>query len=575
MSEQSFVRALFHGVIAEDLLAAAREPTEAERDRTGALVSDVRRRLAPLLDSATIDRDGALPNAALAKARELGLFGLEVPRSRGGLGLSAAGAARVAQELGGLDASLAHVVTAHGLVAATIGKLGTDEQRASVLPRLASGELVGAFALTEVSAGSDAAGVRTRLRESADGYVLTGTKTWVSGAERAGLVLAIARSTDVDLAKKPRLTAVLVEATAPGVRVGPSQPRLGVRGAGIADVSFDSVAVPRSALVGEVGKGFRVAVEAMAAGRLQAAASAFGAVRALLKLTIARVGERRAFHRNLGELGLVKDKVASLLCEAYALESMVFVTAGLADAGANVSLESALCKLFASEVWARTANEALQLAGASGYAAGSPHERALRDARGHALHLGTSEILRCFVALSGMEGPGRALADVARALREPIKGFGLLGDFALRKAKSLPSLQSLLGRERLTRVHRLLARESVIFEDYGAELGRMAEALVRKHGAELPEMQLAQRRVADLALELYALVATLTRTSRAVEARGEEGARRELDLAVLFANSAHKRLRQLVSDGAHNDDELRKAVASRAYTDGGYPFDLL
>jgi acyl-CoA dehydrogenase family protein 9 len=168
-----------------------------------------------------------------------------------------------------------------------------------------------------------------------------------------------------------------------------------------------------------------------------------------------------------------------------------------------------------------------------------------------------------------MQGPGKALADVVRAMREPIKGFGLLSDFAVRKARTV------LGRERMTRVHPLLSREAVVFEELTGELATAAENVLRKHGREIAEMQYTQRRMADVAIDLYGVASCLARTTRAIERRGEDGARREIDLTAIFTAAAQKRLRQNVYDFTRNDDELRKAAASRSYADGAYPFDIL
>jgi acyl-CoA dehydrogenase family member 9 len=198
-----------------------------------------------------------------------------------------------------------------------------------------------------------------------------------------------------------------------------------------------------------------------------------------------------------------------------------------------------------------------------------PYERMMRDARINLIFEGTNEILRCFVALSGMQGPGKALSDVVRAMREPIKGFGLLSDFAVRKARTV------LGRERLTRAHPLLSREAVIFEEFTGELASNTEAVLRKHGREIAEMQFTQKRIAEMAIDLFAIASCISRTTRAIERRGEEGARREIDLTSIFTTAAQKRLRQNVHDFSRNDDELRKAVASRAYTDRAYPFDIV
>jgi acyl-CoA dehydrogenase family protein 9 len=168
-----------------------------------------------------------------------------------------------------------------------------------------------------------------------------------------------------------------------------------------------------------------------------------------------------------------------------------------------------------------------------------------------------------------MQGPGKELAEVARAMREPIKGFGVLSDFAIRKTRSA------LGRERLTRHHPILNREAVVFEEYTGELARAVEKVLRKHGKNIAEMQFTQKRTADMAIDLYAVLSVLARTSRAIERRGEEGARREIDLTTIFVAKAEKRLAENVAAADKNDDELRKAVASRTYADGGYPFDIV
>ncbi len=165
-------------------------------------------------------------------------------------------------------------------------------------------------------------------------------------------------------------------------------------------------------------------------------------------------------------------------------------------------------------------NETLQIAAGIGYMQEYPYERHLRDARINMIFEGTNEILRCFMALSGMSGPGKALADVGEGDAEPIKGFGLLSDFALRKARSV------LGRERMSKAHPLLSREAVIFEDCTAELATHSEDMLRKHGREIAEMQYAQRRIAEMAIDLYCMAACISRTTRAIERRGEDGARR-------------------------------------------------
>jgi acyl-CoA dehydrogenase family protein 9 len=566
------MKALFHGVIAEDMIFPYPEMPAEDRENTAMILDSVRRFFAANVDSAKIDREHQIPADVLDGLKSLGLFGLQIPTEHDGIGLSATAFARVMQEVGGLDASVAVTLGAHQSIGLKgILLFGTPEQKRRYLPKLATGEHTAAFALTEPSAGSDAANIKTRAELSPDGshYILNGSKIWITNGGFADVFTVFARTSALEEGKKPKITAFLVE-RGMGIKNGPPEHKLGIRGSSTTEIFLDDVRVPRENVLGEVGRGFKVAMEVLNSGRLGLASGCVGMCSNLVKLAIERVQERRAFGRNIGEFGMIKDKIALMLAETYALESMTYLTAGIVDGKtADYSLESAICKIMGSETTWRVVNEALQIAAGIGYMSDYPYERILRDARIFMIFEGTNEILRAFVALSGMAGPGKALADVVKAMREPIKGFGLLSDFAVRKARTV------LGRERMTRAHPLLSREAVIFEEFTGELASNVELVLRKHGRDIAEMQYTQKRVAGMAIDLFAIASCLSRTTRAIERRGEDGARREIDLTQIFTASAQKRLAGYVRDSTHNDDELRKAVASRAYADGAYPFDIL
>lgn len=570
--EQSFLKALFHGVIAEDLIFPFPEMSSEERENASMMLDTVRRFFAENVDSAKIDREHEIPSQVMDGLKGMGLFGLQIPTEYGGVGLSTTAYTRVMQEVGGADPSIAVMLGAHqsiGLKAILL--FGTPEQKAKYLPKLATGEQVAAFALTEPGAGSDAAAIKTRAELSPDGshYILNGSKIWITNGGYADVFTVFARTSALEEGAKPKITAFIVE-RGMGVKSGPNEHKLGIRGSSTTEIFLDDVRVPRENVVGEVGKGFKVAMEVLNNGRMGLAAGCVGMSQTLLKLAIERVQERRAFGRNIGEFGLIKDKIATMLAQTYALESMTYLSAGLVDASVpDYSLESAICKVFGSETLWFVVNETLQIAAGIGYMQEYPYERMLRDARINLIFEGTNEILRCFVALSGMAGPGKALAEVVKAMREPIKGFGLLSDFAIRKARSV------LGRERLSKAHPLLGREAVIFEEYTGELAAQTENMLRKHGREIAEMQYTQRRIAEIVMDLFGIAACISRTTRVIERRGQEGARREIDLTGVFTGMAHKRMRQHISDFHKNDDELRKAIASRAYVDRAYPFDIL
>jgi acyl-CoA dehydrogenase family protein 9 len=570
MRERSFMKSLFFGVIDEGLIFPWPQPNAQEVDTVRTLLESVRRFFDRRVDSAKIDREQQIGDDILLGLKELGLFGMLVPQSHGGAGLTNTGYARVVQEVAGFDASIAVTLGAHQSIGMKgLLLFGSDELKTRYLPRLATGEMVAAFALTEPGAGSDAAALQTRAERRDDGYVLSGSKIWITNGGFADLFTVFARTSPADEGVKPKITAFLVE-RGWGVKSGPNEHKLGIRGSSTTELFFDGVRVPSSHVLGEPGRGFRVAMQVLNSGRLGLASGCVGMCKRLVKLAVERCRERRAFGRSIGEFGLVKDKSSSMMSNTWALESMTYLTTGMVDGGVDdFSVESAICKIYGSETCWRVANEALQIAAGVGYMAEYPYERLLRDARINLIFEGTNEILRAFIALSGMQGPGRELVDVGRALREPIKGFGLLSDFAIRKARGA------LGRERMSRHHALLKREAVVFEEYTQRLGQEVEKVLRKHGRDIAEMQYTQKRTAELAIDLYAVAACIARTTHAIERRGEEGARREIDLTGIFVASAEKRMAQVVAEVDQNDDELRKSVASRTYDDGGYPFDAV
>jgi acyl-CoA dehydrogenase family protein 9 len=565
------MKSLFHGVIAESVIFPYPEPSEGESDSINAMLESVRRFFAANVDSAKIDAAHEIPKDVLAGLKELGLFGMQIPTEYGGAGMSATGYARVMQEIAALDPAIAVTLGGHQSIGLKgILLFGTEDQKQRYLPKLATGEIVAAFALTEPSAGSDAAAIQTRADKLDDGgFVLNGSKIWITNGGFADLFTVFARTSPAEEGAKPRITAFLVE-RGMGVKSGPNEKKLGIRGSSTTAIYFDDVRVPPKNVLGEVGRGFKVAMEVLNSGRLSIASGAVGASKKLLKMAVERTQERKAFGRSIGEFGLIKDKIATMMSETYALECVTYMTTGLIDNRVHdYSIESAICKVLGSETAWRVANEAMQIAAGVGYMQEYPYERWLRDVRINLIFEGTNEILRCFIALSGMQGPGRELVDVVRAMREPIKGFGLLSDFAIRKARTA------LGRERFSRAHPLLNREAVVFEEYVTALGKNVEKVLRKHGREIAEMQYTQKRVAEMAIELYAIACVISRTSRAIDKRGEEGARREIDLATVFVAGAEKRLRETALSFDANDDELRKAIASKSYVDGGYPLDVV
>ncbi len=569
-ADESFVKNLFNGVVSDGILFPYPEPTRAEADEVHGILDGIRRFAAKNIDPARIDREAAIPPAVLKGLADLGVFGLFVPKAYGGAGMGLTGYSRVVSEIAAADASVGMTVAAHGsLGLSALLFFGSEDVKAKFLPRCARGESLAAFALVEVGAGSDAGAIQTRADKDGSDYVLRGEKIWVTNGGLANVFTVFARTSPADEGAKPRLTAFVVE-RGEGITNGPNESKLGVRGASTTNLRFDGVRVPEAHVLGEVGRGFKVAMEVLTSARLTLAASCVGASKRLLKLAVDRSIERKTFGRSISEFAIMKDKIGQMSGEIFALESMTYLTTGLYDAGrTDFSVESAICKVFGSETLCRVANEAALIAGGLGYMSSEPYERMLRDARVNLVFEGTNEILRCFIALSGMQGPGRELSDVSKAMREPIKGFGLLSDFAIKKARSV------LSRNHMTRAHSVFQQQAALVDQYASQLAKVVERALRRHGKMIAEMQFTLKRIADVAIDLYAISACLSRTSRAIDKRGEEGARREIDLTTSFSTAAERRLMENIALFDANDDELRKAIAQKTCADGGYPLDVI
>ncbi|HTZ78196.1 MAG TPA: acyl-CoA dehydrogenase family protein [Stellaceae bacterium] len=357
----------------------------------------VRERLVPLEQK--VAEEDAVPPAIIAEMRELGLFGLSVPQEFGGLGLSMSEEVMIAFELGQTSPAFRSLIgTNNGIGSQGIVLDGTEEQKRKYLPRIASGEIVGSFALTEPGAGSDAASIVTSARRSGNGWVLNGTKRFITNAPHAGLFTVMART---DPAEKGAagISAFLVEAPNPGLKIGKRDKKMGQQGAHTADVVFEDCQVPADALLGgREGQGFKTAMKVLDRGRLHISAVCVGVAERLIRDSVRYAKERVQFGKPIGEFQLIQAMLADCRAEAYAARSMVLDAARRKDAAENVSLEASCCKYFASEMVGRVADRAVQIHGGAGYIADYGIERFYRDVRLFRIYEGTSQIQQLVIA---------------------------------------------------------------------------------------------------------------------------------------------------------------------------------
>ncbi|WP_238878453.1 acyl-CoA dehydrogenase family protein [Achromobacter xylosoxidans] len=356
----------------------------------------VHERLIPAEDE--LAASGQVPPDIVAEMRELGLFGLSISPDHGGLGLTMEEEVKVVFELGQTSPAFRSLAgTNIGIGSQAIVLAGTDEQRARYLPRLASGELIGSFALTEPDAGSDAMALRLSAERDGDHYVLNGTKRYITNAPIAGLFSVMARTAPERRANS--ISCFLVEAGTPGLIIGKPDKKMGQAGALTSDVVFDNCRVPASALLGgEEGNGFRTSMRVLDKGRLHISALCVGIADRLLRDAVKYATERKQFGQSIAEFQLIQAMIADSQAELYAARCMVLDAARLRDRGENTTMQAACCKLYATEMVGRVADRAVQIHGGAGYMSEYAVERFYRDVRLFRIFEGTSQIQQLVIA---------------------------------------------------------------------------------------------------------------------------------------------------------------------------------
>ncbi len=357
----------------------------------------VRQRLIPA--EKEIIATGLIPESILSEMREMGLFGITVPEAYGGAGMNVSQYVETIRELSYAMPCFKTVISINiGMTGSAIAKSGTEAQKAQWLPRLAAGEIA-SFGLTEPGSGSDSAGMQSIAVRHGDGYVLNGTKRYISNAPFAKIALIMARTHPETLPGNGHISAFIVPMDTPGITVGKSDKTMGQAGSHIADIIMENVQLPADALLGGVeGKGFRQAMQSLDNGRLSVAGAAAGYARRALETGVRYATERKAFGEPISNFQLIQAMIADSEAELYAAECMIADACRRADAGEKVLLKAAAAKMFASEACCRIADRVVQIHGGAGYLAEYEAERFFRDSRIYRIYEGTTQILQLVIA---------------------------------------------------------------------------------------------------------------------------------------------------------------------------------
>ena len=556
-SAGGFAKALFRGDFRGDVLFPYPELPAAERAEVEESVTALRQFAGSSIDAAEIDRSADIPRSVIDGLAKLGVLGMTAPPEFGGRGFSQQGYCRIMETIGGHCSSTAVFVNAHHSIGIRALLLfGTAEQKARWLPPLTSGQKLAAFALTETEAGSDASNVQTTATPSDDGqtYRLNGTKRYITNGAIADVLTVMARTPD-PRGGESKVTAFLVTPDMPGFEVVEARmEKCGIRGTATARLAFHDMPVPVSNVLGPLGKGLKVALTVLDFGRTTFGASCTGAAKACLAAATRHASRRRQFGRPLADLELIKKKLAFLAASAYAIEATTYETAALIDRGAeDYMLETAILKVFSTEMLWEGVYETLQIHGGQGYFTDEPYERMMRDARINTIGEGANEVLKAFIALVGMRDVGEGFKSTLAGLKRP--------------SRIVPTLWS-FGRERLSRLVQppRVPVASPELQPAAQALGRRVtrfawavERVLVRYREEILERQYVQERIADASIALVTASCTLARIDRATSLRTASEPDRAA--ANLYLRMAFRRFDRALTELGRNDDRQTTETA--------------
>jgi alkylation response protein AidB-like acyl-CoA dehydrogenase len=513
------------------------------------------------IDPVAIDRNAEIPQSVVTGLGELGVLGACVPKQYGGLGFSQTAYCRIVEVLGGWCGSTALFVNAHHSIGPrAIVLFGNAEQQARWLPKLARGEWISAFALTEPEAGSDAANVQTTATPTPDGrgYLLNGQKRWITNGGIADVLTVMAR-TPVPGQSGTKITAFIVTPDMSGFEVVEKRmPKCGVRGTATSRLAFHDMFVPQENVLGELGKGLKVALTVLDFGRTTFGASCTGAANFCIERASGHALTRVQFQQPLAAFELVKEKIAYMTAGAFAMEAATYQTAALIDSGTeDYMLETAMLKVFSTDVLWRIINDTIQIFGGKAYFTDEPYERMMRDARINMIGEGANDVLRAFIALVGLRDVGLELKSVLEAAWRPLQNLGKLGRFAGRRVESLFSSPTV-------HVHH------APLEEDAARLGRLVRAFgsnvdraLRTYQESILDRQYQQARIADSATELYVSACVLNRLDQMLskEAADSPTTRQGLATGRYYLKTAERRIHRNLADLWSNDDAATTELA--------------
>ena len=561
LAKAGFAKALYFGEYKNEKLLPY--PDIYQDEDVNRRVADLRKFCETDIDPVQIDKESEIPRKVIDGLGRLGVLGACMPKEYGGAGLNQTAYCRLLEVLGYHCGSTALFVNAHHSIGPrALVLFGTPEQQQQWIPPMASGEWISAFALTEPEAGSDAANVQTRAEPTPDGkgYLLNGEKRWITNGSQARMLIVMAR-TPVPNSNETKITAFQVDSTWPGFEVVEARmDKMGVRGTATAKLKFTNLFVPNENILGQLGKGLKIALTVLDFGRTTFGATCTGAAKFCCERSVEHANRRVQFGQKLSAFELVKEKIAYMHAGTYAMEAMTYQTAALIDSGEDdYMLETAMLKVFNTEVLWRILNDTFQLHGGMAYFKDQPFERMVRDARINTIGEGSNDVLRSFIALVGMRDVGLELESILSAIKKPLRNVGRLSAFAGKK------LEQVFAPPHVHVHSTALEADAVSIARSTQALGAHIEKLLRTYQEEVLDRQYQLARVSDAATQLYACGCVLSRLDHVLSDPhlDEKQKQEELAYGRHYLLTAKRRIKNVLANAWDNDDLAVTSFADR------------
>ncbi|CAH1405241.1 unnamed protein product [Nezara viridula] len=519
----SFMMNLFRGVVQPAQVFPYPDAlTEEMTEHLKMLIDPTQKFFEEVNNAEKNDDASAIEPHTLQGLRDFGAFALQVPQEYGGMGITNSQYARITEIVGGHDLGVAVTLGAHQSIGFKgILLFGNPEQKAKYLPRVATGKEFAAFCLTEPSSGSDAGSIRSRATLSPDGkhYILNGSKIWISNGGIADIMTVFAQTPvkDPKTGKEiDKVTAFIVERSFGGVTSGPPEPKMGIKCSNTTDIFYDNVPIPVENVLGGVGEGFKVAMNILNNGRFGMAAALSGTMRAVTKKAVEHATTRIQFGRRIDSYGTIQEKLARMAMLHYITESLAYCISGNMDSGStDYHLEAAISKVFASDSAWTVTDEAIQILGGMGFMKGTGLEKVMRDLRVFKIFEGTNDILRLFVALTGIQYAGSQLKELQMAFRQPTAHLSLIMEEVTKRGLRTVGLGSTPSLSHL--VHPSLSPSAALVAKSITQFGPAVESLLMKFGRGIVEEQFLLNRVANAAIDIYTMSVALSRATRSIQ----------------------------------------------------------